>query len=118
MARRRKQRSRKMRTSSPFKQSKRKSSSSGYAGIVGAAGYGAIRQYASNYLSPYTSKIPAGDYADEVGMLIANWAANKYVPVPLIKQAARAGMLIEASRIGAKLASGMSISTTSNSTQW
>lgn len=78
-------------------------SSGGFAPLIYAAGYGAGRQYISNLISPLTSKIPLGDYADEVGMLGAAWAAKKFTSNPMVHKLADTAMLIEASRIGSQI---------------
>lgn len=69
------------------------------AGLVGAAAYGAVRAKVSDALSPVTSKIPAGEISDEVGMLILNGLAAKALPGQF-KKIPKAGMTIEAARIG------------------
>ena len=74
-------------------------------GLLGAGIYGAVREKVSNMLIPLTSKIPAGEYADEVGMLLANYILGKYIPS--VKPVTRAGMLIEAAAIGRQLSSGL-----------
>jgi len=83
-----------------------KSAVSGTAPLLAAGLYGAGRQYLATWIQPVTSKIPMGNIADEVGMLAANWAIKKYAPMPILKQAASAGMLIEAAAIGQAIASG------------
>ena len=78
-------------------------------GKAGAAAlYGAIRARASNYLAPYTSKIPAGAVSDEVGMVIATQLAKKMVfkKAGIMREALTAGQAIEFARIGEAVASG------------
>lgn len=94
-----------------YKKTSRKGSSLSFGGagkLLGAGLYGAGREYLSNAIAPFTSKIPLGSVSDEVGMIAALWAGKKFLGrrVPLVNDVANAGMLIEASRIGATLASG------------
>ena len=76
--------------------------------LLGAAVYGGLRARLSNMVSPLTAKIPLGNIADEVAMLGVGYGAKKLVghKVPLVKQIANAGMLIEAARIGEATATG------------
>lgn len=67
--------------------------------LLAGALYGGIRERASDMLAPATAKIPAGEISDEVGMLALNWILSRSLP-PAMKPAARAGMIIEAARIG------------------
>lgn len=76
--------------------------------IVGAAVYGAGREWASDKLQPLLSKIPAGDLADEVGMGLLSYAvATGKIPLvnklPYSREIGRAGLTIEAARAGAYL---------------
>lgn len=75
---------------------------------VAAALYGAGRQKLAELVAPVAAKIPAGNIADEVAMFGANWAIKKFVggKVPVLGQAAKTGMLIEAANIGAVIAAG------------
>lgn len=103
------------RASSPFRRKRRGSRSSGggvgnlTATIVGAAAYGAGREWASDKLQPVLSKIPAGDLADEVGMgVLSYFMAKGQVPllnkVPYSREIGRAGLTIEAARVGSYVA--------------
>lgn len=80
--------------------------------IIGAGVYGATREFASEKLAPLTSKIPAGQYADEVGLGVASYfLAKGKIPllnkIPYSREIGRAGLTIEAARIGAGLSQGM-----------
>jgi hypothetical protein len=88
----------------------------GMTPFLGAALYGAFRERISTALQPITGKLPFGEYADEVGMFITLWAAKRFIgnKVPMVRDVANAGMLIEAARVGSGLASGMG-ATSSNS---
>lgn len=77
--------------------------------LVGAAVYGAGREFVSDKLQPITSKIPAGDLADEVGLgVLSYFVAKGKVPlvnkIPYSKEIGRAGLTIEAARVGSYLA--------------
>lgn len=93
----------------------RRSGSSGanVMGIaIGGMAYGAGREYVSQKLAPLTAKIPAGDLADEVGMGILSWAlATGKIPVinkyNVTKDIGRAGLAIEAARVGSYLGANM-----------
>lgn len=76
--------------------------------LLGAGVYGALRNRISSAVAPLTSRIPFGGIADEIGMLGINWAARRFIGgrVPLVKDMAKAGMLIEAASIGNALAGG------------
>lgn len=75
---------------------------------MAAALYGAIRARASVALSPYTSKIPAGAVADEVGMVVAAQLVKKMVfkKAGIVREALTAGQAIEFARIGEAISSG------------
>jgi len=70
--------------------------------------YGMGREKVSNYIKPYTNKIPVGAVSDEVGMYFGLWAAKKY----LVKKAGVArdvlsvGQNIELARIGEAVING------------
>ena len=78
------------------------------ASIMGAGIYGGFRAKISNVLSPMTSKIPLGNIADEVGLGIAALITKKFLgrKIPLVKDIANAGLLIESARIGEAVATG------------
>jgi len=73
---------------------------------LGAAIYGAGRARVSNALLPITAKVPLGSIADEVVMLGAGYAAHKFFPNKHVRAVTKAGMLIEAARIGEAVVSG------------
>ncbi len=77
-------------------------------GLIGAGAYGALRQRVSDQLAPITANIPAGNIADEVGMLGVNWIVGRFIGrrVPILRQITKAGMIIEAARIGEAVATG------------
>lgn len=80
--------------------------------LIGAAVYGAGREWMSNKLSPLTSKVPAGDLADEVTLgAISYFMAKGSIPllnkVPYSREIGRAGLTIEAARAGAYLGGRM-----------
>jgi hypothetical protein len=85
--------------------------------LMGAALYGAGRARIALAIRPYTEKIPAGNIADELGMMGVAWAAKKFLgrKVPIIAAAANAGMMIEAAQIGQAIGSGqLGIGNSSN----
>jgi len=73
-----------------------------------AALYGAVRARASNYLAPYTSKIPAGAISDEIGMLAATQLVKKFAvkKAGILRDALTLGQAIEFARIGEAIATG------------
>lgn len=85
-------------------------SSSGSASFqklaVGALIYGIGRQQIAQAIQPFTSKIPLGNIADEVGMIALAFAAKKFVKNPMVAQVANAAITIEMAQIGQALASG------------
>jgi hypothetical protein len=100
--------------------SRRRSSSSGSGwkgdiGIaLGAAGYGAGREWVSQKLSPVTSAVVPvfGAYADEAVLLGLGWALRHgKIPglnkVPMAREIGTAVMVVEAARIGSGVAGGM-----------
>jgi len=71
--------------------------------------YGGLRAKVSNAISPFTSKIPLGDIADEVGMGLMNWMIAKKTS-GMIKNIALKGLVIENARVGEAIATqGMGI---------
>ena len=102
---------RKIRRSYPKAKARSRKKSGGFGKLgkfVGAGIYGASREILSNQLAPLTSKIPLGTLSDEAGMFAVLWAGKKFLgrKIPLVNDIANAGMLIEAARIGAAVASG------------
>jgi len=78
------------------------------ATLAGAGIYGAFRARVSNYLSQWTSKIPLGNVADEVGMGLLCILGKRFIGrrVPFSKKIFDAGLAIEAARIGEAVATG------------
>lgn len=78
------------------------------ATLLSAGIYGAFRSRVSNYLSQYTSKLPLGNVADEVGMGLLCLIGKKFIGsrVPLAKKVFEAGLYIECARIGESVATG------------
>jgi hypothetical protein len=114
MARRRKSRSRSRRYYRP-KRRRSRSKSSGMNNFLAAAVYGGARGYLSNMVAPVTAKIPMGNYADNVAMIGLNYVAKRFIPIPMVKQAAKTGLLIEAAMVGAELVqNNFSMGTVSN----
>jgi hypothetical protein len=71
--------------------------------IVGAVIYGAVREKASNALTPLTSKIPLGNIADEAVLGTAGFIAAKKGK-GIIKDIGTAALLIESARVGEAIA--------------
>lgn len=113
MARKRKAKNRvKTRTVTKTKYKKSKSGSKGItpmkAGLSGFA-YGLSRGYVATKMQPIFSKLPAGQYADEAGMLLISYGVakgmfgvNKIIP----KEFGLAGLMVEMAVIGADVGSG------------
>lgn len=68
--------------------------------------YGAIREKASTAIAPYTSWIPGGSIADEVGMGLLNWAVAKWTGKGMLRQIALKGLVVENARVGEAVAQG------------
>jgi hypothetical protein len=106
---------------------KRSSSRSGSSGenlvLVGvaAAGYGVARPYLEKWIQPITSKIPVlGAYVDEaalgtLGYLAARgkFGSNKYV-----KSIGKAMFIVECTRVGSGIGSGMINQSSGNTTAY
>ena len=107
MFRRRRSRTRYARSPRAYRRSRRSSSKLGglLPRLLGGVAYGAVREPIAAAVKPYTDYIPAGEYADEVGMGLIAYAAGKFIPS--IKPLTDAAITIEAARIGSGLASGM-----------
>jgi hypothetical protein len=97
------------------KRRKSKSMLGKYGALIGAGIYGAARGRVSSYIDPIlTSKLGAlGGYADEAAMIGVNWAVGKFFPAA--RPVTKAGMMIEAARVGEKMASGSGFSIAGNS---
>jgi hypothetical protein len=80
--------------------------------IIGGVGYGAVRAYLSQAIAPLTSKLPiGGQYADEIGLGLANYLLAKgKVPllnkIPMTRNIGKAGLVVESAFIGQQLISG------------
>lgn len=89
--------------------------------VIGAMVYGAGREWLSDKLQPLTSKIPAGDFADEVGLgVLSYFVAKGSVPlvnkIPYSRDIGKAGLAIEAARVGSYLGAKYIPSANSNVT--
>jgi len=73
--------------------------------IIPAAIYGAGRQYLVNLAAPLTSKIPFGNYADEVLFGLAGYMAAKKGR-GMIKQLGMAVLTVEAASLGHQIVGG------------
>ena len=92
---------------------KRRRKSKGLGGgitgiVIGGVAYGVGRQYISNLIAPLTSKIPLGQYADNVAMGLVSWAlATGKIPlikkIPMSRDIGKAGLAIEAAFAGQDL---------------
>lgn len=76
--------------------------------IIGGAAYGAGRQYIAKAVEPITSKIPLGNYADNVVMgALSYFVAKGKIPlinkIPMSKEIGRAGLYIESAMLGSEL---------------
>ena len=90
------------RTRTILKRAKKKAGNffSGATGqMLAAAVYGGVREKISNTLAPVTARVPAGEIADEVVMMGLNYVGSRALP-KAFKAPMKAGMVIEAARIG------------------
>ena len=76
--------------------------------IIGGVVYGAGRTYVSNLVAPLTSKLPLGQYADNVAMGLVSWLlATGKIPlvnkIPMSREIGKAGLCIEAAFAGQEL---------------
>lgn len=80
--------------------------------------YGAVRPTIANAVQPLTSKLPFGNYADEVGMGLLGFVASKWGS-GAVKNAGKTMLQIESYRVGeatvAPMISGMTSTGNSNS---
>lgn len=106
---------RRARASPVAKYRRRSSSGSGKENLINtamyAAAYGGVRERISNFLAPYTSKVPLGTIGDEVvlggvGYFLAKKSKNK-----MLKGIGRAALVIEAARVGEAIADGSAFGT-------
>lgn len=104
---------------------KRRRKSKGLGGgitgiVIGGVAYGAGRQYISNLIAPLTSKLPLGQYADNVAMGLVSWAlATGKIPlikkIPMSRDIGKAGLAIEAAFAGQDLLGKSGTGGTGNS---
>ena len=88
------------------KGSRRKSSGSNVKMLqFDAMIYGGIRGYISNLIAPFTSKIPLGAVADEIGMGILNYFVAKKSS-GMLRDIAVKGLIIENAAIGQAITTG------------
>jgi hypothetical protein len=113
------------RSSSKKVVSMRRRKTSGFKGLMGQAlgamAYGAGREMISNKLDPITSRVPAGEIADEVVMGALSYAMMKgKIPFiknfPVSKEIGRAGFYIEMARIGNYLADNVKLNAVNTGT--
>lgn len=75
--------------------------------VAGGFVYGMARGSVARMLTPITSKIPAGQYADEVGMGILNYFIAKG-KIPFIpKHLGMTGLAIESAVVGGQLGANL-----------
>lgn len=74
--------------------------------ILPALAYGATRSWLAGMAAPLTSKIPLGNYADELVFGAAGWYAAKKGK-GIVKQIGLAVLTVEAASVGNQLAGGM-----------
>jgi hypothetical protein len=85
--------------------------------VLPAAVYGASRAYISNAISPLTSKVPLGNYADEIVLGPIGYFMNKKGS-GLVKSAGKAILIVEAASLGNQVANGMMTSTGGNNSNY
>ena len=94
-----------------------RSSSTGMGVFIPPAIYGALRDPIANnsMVKSLTSKLPFGQYNDEVGNFALSWAVAKWVPNPLARSVATDGMKFEVANVSRNATAGMLGGTTSSS---
>jgi len=121
MARRRFKMARRSKTASrrSFKRSRRSSSGNSTMDMmIPAAIYGAARGPVANMISGLSSKLPFGQYNDEVAMAGVSYALKKFAPMSLAKKVGQVGLIVEtASAVSGATAGMIGSSTTSSSDQ-
>lgn len=88
---------------------RRKRASSGFnpqKAIFGGVVYGAARAKVAQLISPLTSKIPLGSYADEAAMGVISYFVAKGKIKFIPKEVGLAGLMIESAVIGQDVANG------------
>lgn len=95
------------------KKSFKRSKSASFMGInvkraLASAVYGGMRAKVSNYLKPYTDKIPLGNISDEAGMIATSILVKKFIgrKIPFANELTKAALDIEFARIGEAVATG------------
>lgn len=88
---------------------KRRSSNSNtlnkvFTKLIISATYGAMRPMIAQRISPLVQNIPAGQYADEIGMLILTSVTSKFSK-GIIRDIADAGFMIESAFLGQQVGS-------------
>ena len=86
--------------------------------LMATAGlYGGVRGMMSDYVAPFTRPFlgSVGNIADEVGLAAVHYAGYKFVKNSTAKQFFKAGLMVEAARIGEAVSSGSVLPTTSTS---
>jgi len=73
--------------------------------VGGGFAYGALRERLSQWASPITSKIPAGEYADEVGLGLLAYGIGRFFPKARVLT--NAVLTVEGARLGAGIAGGI-----------
>ncbi len=111
----------KTRTRTIVKRIRAKNKAGGFApqkAIAGGFIYGLARGKVASLISPLTSKIPMGQYADELGMGVLNYYIAKG-KIPMIpKNVGLAGLAIESFVIGQDIGAGnFSLMNNSSSTK-
>lgn len=76
--------------------------------MLAAGLYGAVRARMSNFLAPYTSRIPIGAVGDEIGMVVALQLIKKFAlkKAGVLRDSMTIGQSIEFARIGEAVATG------------
>jgi hypothetical protein len=109
MARRRKTRTVRARSYSPFRRKTRSKSRKSVSKVnliqFDSMLYGAVRGYTSDLLEPLVRQIPLGNIADEVALGTANYFIAKNTK-GMIKNVALKGLTIENARLGEAVVSG------------
>jgi len=69
-------------------------------------GYGAVRNPIANAIQPLSSKLPFGQYNDEIAMIGVAWGAKTFFRNPMIAKAANVAMIAEAVSVGSQITAG------------
>ena len=75
-----------------------------FAKAMTAMAYGAVRPLIAEKISPFVQNIPAGQYTDEIGLLIVSGLGEKYSK-GMLKDVFSAGFLIESASLGQQVGS-------------